>query len=693
MKKVSLGARMIVLKGQTTDSGGGGVLGKLAEELEKLGLTVEMEEYMVGACAIHCLQFLQLSGPTNALIGEGGVDKRNAIQMLNCVYSLQGYMDWNVVTALMDEAQEWVDKYCETGYVPEDMSKPGDVQFAAKFNRVRQFRKFTPIGKQKWKHIKQCVQTRWKYTGEAVQYGYKYYLVLFKFSQMCINAKDSSNKINKVASDLQALLREPTIYSDVCLVKCFDDGYFLKHMEWLMQSKDLTNVCGFQQHQMLLRYFFMDRQLTELRESIKDSLEDHGSGFFHDFIASLDILIDPDVPPEQQQTLMTDEEQRSKALRFVEMSLDSLNKHFKRWASQKLLPAGLMGDRLCAEAVARLILALPPAPPQMWSPPVIQGAPEPSSPLSPEERSHHSRAHNLSFKVSKFEAFITAQYRSFGPNVDFPQSVKEAALLLLTGANFRAPLGKHQSHRLIWEMRISFLPMPSHTQMIERDVKDARTVSVTGRREEQRSNYSIIRSAHILGLEAEHGEIITASEDFEESGKKLKASTKVELLMKRIDAAMAKKAALVDKIGEEQFNAEFQEVKALIHGKGHFKQQRVDGVIEDMLAAAGNNKAENVRQRQTGVELTAGALGRIPYKSLKKGDHLDALRLELTARGVTDWKYPVDHPKAGKLMNWTDLKAKLIEMEKNRVAGDPNLLAIAEKGFVKQSAAEFKMTK
>ena len=121
--------------------------------------------------------------------------------MLNCVYSLQGYMDWKVTVALMDQAQEWVDKYCENDYDP-DPTKPGDVQFAEKFNTVHQFREFTPIGKQKWKCLKQCVLTRWRYTGEAVQYGYDYYLVLLKFSQMCINAKDSNNKINKVASDL-----------------------------------------------------------------------------------------------------------------------------------------------------------------------------------------------------------------------------------------------------------------------------------------------------------------------------------------------------------------------------------------------------------------------------------------------------------------------------------------------------------
>ena len=38
LKKVSLAGRKIVLKGQTTDSGGGGVLDLLADELEAFGL-------------------------------------------------------------------------------------------------------------------------------------------------------------------------------------------------------------------------------------------------------------------------------------------------------------------------------------------------------------------------------------------------------------------------------------------------------------------------------------------------------------------------------------------------------------------------------------------------------------------------------------------------------------------------------
>ena len=50
-----------VLWGQTTDSGGGGVLDGLAKALKELELCCA-DEYLVAACAIHGLQ-LQLAVP------------------------------------------------------------------------------------------------------------------------------------------------------------------------------------------------------------------------------------------------------------------------------------------------------------------------------------------------------------------------------------------------------------------------------------------------------------------------------------------------------------------------------------------------------------------------------------------------------------------------------------------------------
>ena len=238
-------------------------------------------------------------------------------------------------------------------------------------------------------------------------------------------------------------------------------------VDWIERSNDLTNKCGYQQHQMAVQYYKMHRQLTELQVSINDSLEDHGSGFFHCFIESLKSLGDPIMPLEELKLQLNYQEQRSKALKFVDISLESLHKHFGWWCTNQLLPAALLSKPgVLAAAVARLILGHDPAPPEMKDYPVIQGAPEPSSPLPAEEISHYDKVHGSSFKPSKFEAFIIEQYQRSGGGA-FSESAKAAATLLLNGEDFRAQLTKSESHPVVWEIRRSFQPMPSQTQMIE----------------------------------------------------------------------------------------------------------------------------------------------------------------------------------------------------------------------------------
>lgn len=261
LKKLNLQGRTIVCKGQSTDSGGGGVLDTLAEALQERQLIVQDEDYLVGACSIHCLQ-LQLSNPIVDLIGNGGVGNRNATQLLNVIYHLQGYMAWDQVVTMMNYSQEWVDQQLIDGpeYLP-DPSVKGDVDFASKFNRVRKFHEFQPIGETHWKRCSACITTRWQCVGAAAECGFEHYLIPLKFTQLCINQYNSNIKINQAASDLQSLLINPLFYSDVCLLHCFHDSYFKKHMDWMMQSDDLTDKCGFQSHQMAVRHYVMNRDL------------------------------------------------------------------------------------------------------------------------------------------------------------------------------------------------------------------------------------------------------------------------------------------------------------------------------------------------------------------------------------------------------------------------------------------------
>ena len=219
---------------------------------------------------------------------------------------------------------------------------------------------------------------------------------------------------------------------------------------------------------------------------------------------------------------------------------------------------------------------------------------------------------------------------------------------------------------------------------MEQGVKEAMTVSKTGRREEQRSSYAIVRSHNVL------------CEDINDD---TKIADRINQLMNNGDTAVAKKEALIESIGEEAYKAEFDEAEKLLQG-GHYRNERIQGIIDDIMDSADRNKADNVRQKTTGVDLTAENLNVIQYTWLLKKEHTDFLKAELKARGFVAWKHPKNHPKKtkkGKDLTFMELRNELKALEKNRVQeetpDDVNLVKGAEKGFFQHEKNELDFVK
>lgn len=85
LKKVTLqGCQRVRLHGQSTDSGGGGVLDGLAKELQKRNLCIQSSQYLVSSCAIHNLQ-LTLANPMKELLGEGTSCIERGVSMFETV--------------------------------------------------------------------------------------------------------------------------------------------------------------------------------------------------------------------------------------------------------------------------------------------------------------------------------------------------------------------------------------------------------------------------------------------------------------------------------------------------------------------------------------------------------------------------------------------------------------------------------
>ena len=93
--------------GQTTDSGGGGVLESLHRFLAALGLCTSKwayEYYAVAGCGLHGLQ-LGFANGMKAAFGEGGLRIRTLLQLLHSCYDLQKHMPgaeckllWTLIT-------------------------------------------------------------------------------------------------------------------------------------------------------------------------------------------------------------------------------------------------------------------------------------------------------------------------------------------------------------------------------------------------------------------------------------------------------------------------------------------------------------------------------------------------------------------------------------------------------------------
>ena len=105
---------------QGTDAGGGGTRKDLADKVESRGRVKEYAEYIWCTCSLHGLN-LTLSSPTNLIMGDGGLLKRNALQCLHTAYNLAQqyhYEEWKnfiyFYENACDESLGMCGRICET---------------------------------------------------------------------------------------------------------------------------------------------------------------------------------------------------------------------------------------------------------------------------------------------------------------------------------------------------------------------------------------------------------------------------------------------------------------------------------------------------------------------------------------------------------------------------------------------------
>jgi len=174
--------------------------------------------------------------------------------------------------------------------------------------------------------------------GEGASYTFTCYLQMFHACQTVINVYGSDSSPHKIASALFSLMLDPENFIDVALIRCFNKAYIHDHLNWSQSCDDLSGALGFSSHHIAVRFYIMDRDLRGIlaHEVMKD------------YTKVVDVC----------GTLEEGEKFRhvNKLNIFMREACDSLHKHFARWMSPALLPAGLLSEPPTAKVIGAAAL-------------------------------------------------------------------------------------------------------------------------------------------------------------------------------------------------------------------------------------------------------------------------------------------------------------------------------------------------
>ncbi len=315
------------LGGCTTDSGGGGTGHSLHRHMDDLQLCVSADAYLVGFCCLHTLQ-LTLCGALNNTIGAGGIENRNALQLIHAAYDLQNNLGFEMWKGYYKEAIKVVQ--------PGNDSNEFDESLITK--------------------LTEPIPTRWWTIGEGANNILKNLAVILQIAKQVRNVYSSgSHSNNKVASRFISLLNEPIIISDVKLIAGFHAAFLNTHFAWLQKGdKDVGNAPGFLGRLMLTQYFLMSSDLSRLQNRGWADIEE-----MKPFANSLDEdimkieMIDPQ-DPSKTRMIMRKSFQENKAQLFFEAAKEKLDKHYVRFVKD-LLFLSLYGERCSTQVVSTFL--------------------------------------------------------------------------------------------------------------------------------------------------------------------------------------------------------------------------------------------------------------------------------------------------------------------------------------------------
>ena len=610
-----------VFDGTGQDAGAGGTGESLKRELIKLSIAKSAS--LVAYCAIHGIQ-VTYKNAILSILGDGGLQKRTAVQYLHTVWNLQKHLTRLVFEDRMRQAAEKLDKVIRDEHGRET-------------NKV-------PL-------LQEPVDTRWWTVGNAAKFAYWNYEIILEVAIISIESKRGKQfdeALMKVASAAVSLGFELEIKSDIALLVGFANFYLDPHMNWLQKGDSRSGgTPGFHARNMLVRYFLMDfdlRKITEGQESWR-ALDE-----FKQFVQTLDDSADVEniavdiVDPStgilkegvklrqlKMRPIADVQNQKVKIQNLFEEALYHLHtcKHFKPYR-QDLLFLGLFGEDAPARILAMKYLSRQ-IPTELLDTTI--------------ECPHQKRRFNL---------------KNFSDFLDW-EEIDKSSEKIASDWNKKRNLSTHiimlsgeleliASETSIWDANAQpqyaalaekykdlYSPLASTTQFVESFVKVAGESDNPSRTDTRATHFAI--GSNLLREVNEETKQLMLNENELKSKQyidpdeiKPRGGIFLQVLLRKVKEIDRRMTALLQ---DPRKAEEFQKIKSSItDNNAGFRHILAKNFIEEgrERRAGRSNIGAPQATRMTGVATTLASKGGFNFKDLNKGRHWDMLGFELLAR-------------------------------------------------------------
>jgi hypothetical protein len=576
-----------MIHGTISDSGGATGY-SVATEMQKpaadgQGPVIRLvENALIQLCAHHNDASI-FREPAKKLLGENGLDNRNALQLLYNLYA-----------------------FCK------EVNVLGHTMFMKEFKTIwSDLHPGVPFPTDLHVHICKPVMTRWGTVTEAAK-QHVYLDVFAGMAQAEVNRSKASESLNMIASDAVSLSREASIKCDLLLLAVLGEQLIDVQMAFNQKPDPHVGKSGHKSHHLMVRYFWLHLKLKELQdwrtlESGKD---------LRDSIEAL---------PEQvsdNSKEVTREVEGKKVDAFFKMCYEFMAKHYSRQAKTNILFHGAFGEAETGRIIA------------CW---LLGGAHLDSGGgllLNNDQQSFESVVHKREIDLHAFSAFLQEKSKNEITAIRHdPLAIEcEAALLFIAkGGNiwdYDNP--ESEVHR---KLALKLTAQPSTSQFVERLVKNSNQVRQTGKSDHMAMLYSIASNDFV----SKEAKIDDSNPDKIKCTRiNSKGKTRFDLLSNTIK----KKRALLESLrGSPGFVDDEKEVKALLEKSSGHLEQRAETRFAEFVEQKDLFK-ENTKTKISGVDVPPLMQGMVHINNLKDkvrgkstGDK-EALREELKERNV-----------------------------------------------------------